>query len=62
MSPSTRVRVVDAMVEALPHNADPQEDCRDCDPSGGCATPHDCMMELCERLLAIVERESGVTL
>lgn len=57
-----RARVLDAMVEVLPHNADPQEDCRTCDPSGGCATPHDCMLELCERLLAVIEREGHISL
>lgn len=56
MTSPARSRVLDAMAEVAPL----PQDCDDCDPNGGCANPHACRLEVCERLLAVIERESRV--
>lgn len=61
MTPAHRLRVIDCMIECLPPNALPDH-CTVCDPSGGCATQRLCLGDLCEKLLQVIERESGVTL
>lgn len=60
MSPSVRARVIDAMIEVMPSQV--FHDCAICDPSGGCATPHLCAEEVCEKLLDVIEREGRVKL
>lgn len=55
LSPPTRFRVLEAMAEECPL----PQDCPDCDPAGGCANPHRCRLDICERMLDVVEWETG---
>lgn len=57
MTSAIRSRVLDAMAEVVPL---PEFGCNDCDTNGGCANQHACRMEVCEMMLAVIERESGM--
>lgn len=57
MTPALRSRVIDALGEIVP--TPDAVNCMDCDLSGGCVDEHGCRRELCEQILAVIEREGG---
>jgi hypothetical protein len=56
---SRRYAVLEALDGILPL---PMVDCTMCDPSGGCPNPMDCRLQLAEEVLAVIERETGITI
>lgn len=52
-----RTRALEAMIEVIPV---PIGDCEECDPSGGCAQPHECKRDLAIKLIEAIERETGL--
>jgi hypothetical protein len=56
VTPKTRIRLIEAMADVMPHQA-VTADCSECHPEGGCPNPRGCVGEFCERLVDLVERE-----
>lgn len=55
MSPTLRLRIIDALDGILPLPSD----CASCDPNGGCDNPTLCRRDLAEQVLDVIERETA---
>lgn len=58
MTPAMRARILDAVASVI----ELPRECAACDPSGGCANPTQCRLEVAEGIIYVIEREQGLTM